>query len=580
MPAGTMSPRTKLDTADVLERILAHAVWLHPDAGDLAGLLAYARVIPPSHAPRVHRAILRRCPLLSPEVASARGSVHVLDAWRDYGMFDPATAPVATAVAAAAEARHLAVIEWWRDSGASLEEAAAHRPDQVAVALGLGRPVYEDEGAGFRRWIGFTPPTEPDAGIYAALDGIAAGSQTELVLDHERVSLVGIRALSAALASPHQRLTSLTILGCTLDLPRLRALRLPSTLTTLELQQCWFPVSRCPPDALDGWAWPPRLTALHLDGNPLSPDLVTLLFATLPATLRRLSLSDCELDDQALNVLAPLLPRGVTDLSLARNDVRCMGLGAACAHLPPALTRLDLAGNVIGTTPSASAVHWAFPAGLRELVLDDTVLDQHGTQSLTDSLPRSLEVLCIRNAHIVSGEVESLAARIPPRLRVLDFGSNRVTEHGIAAVVAALPDTLEELDLDDCRLNARLMQAEIAPRLPRGLRRLELSCTDLGDAGVQALAAHVPPKLETLCLDEVDVGDDGVTELARHLPWTLVALGLSRNPRVTDKGARAVAGNWPPRLVELDLAGTSVGCDGVRAIQAAADAAVAQWGEE
>ncbi|KAI9164639.1 hypothetical protein H9P43_008498 [Blastocladiella emersonii ATCC 22665] len=564
-----MEPKCKLELHDILERVLVHAIQLRPDPNDLAGLLAYAHVIRPSRA--THRALLRRCPCLGLDTASARGAVRVLNAWREFGLFDATTAPVATAVAAAAEARHLAVLEWWRDLGAPLEEAAAHRPDQVAVALGLGRPVYCDHGNGFRQWIDFAPPPEPDAGIYAALNAITVGSCTELVLNHERLSLNGIRTLSVALASPDQRLTSLTIRGSTLDLPRLRALRLPATVTVVALQQCWFPPSTRSTDPFSGW--PPHLAVLHLDCNPLSPTLATVLFSCLPATLRRVSLSECQIDDATLCTLAPLLPRGLVALSLPRNEVRNEGLGAACLYLPPPLSRLDLAGNVIGSVPAASAVHWSLPPNLRELVLDHTVLDQLGTRALASSVPRSLETLRVRDAHMVSSEIPALAAALPPTLRELDFGCNRVAEHAVAALAAGLPPGLEALALDRCRIHAHLMAHDVAPHLPRGLRRLDLSRTELGDAGALAFAAHVPPGIEMVYLAHVDVGDEGVAALASAMPRSLVALSLAGNPRVTDAGARAVAANWPPRLVELILAGTSVSADAVAAIQAAADAA-------
>ncbi|KAI9168205.1 hypothetical protein H9P43_007577 [Blastocladiella emersonii ATCC 22665] len=297
----------------VIERILVHAIAQHDDPSDQAGLLEYARVLPRALAPSIDRALLMHSTYLSLDAATARGDFVVLNKWAALGV--PLECP-REGLKAAIYARHLAVLEWWPASGAfKIDDAFRHLLEQcgadgkIFVAFGV-RPIITDidgSDAGSVVFPGNVLPVDADFDQICA--NIAAGSVDELLINEKRISTAGIDALNAAMASPNQVLESVKISSCTLDLPRLLALRLPSSLRAVDVDCYWLgdlPLPR--PAQPTPVPWPVGLTSLTLTDLNFSPvelmDVFPYLLGSLPATLEELELSRCPLDDAAAQELA------------------------------------------------------------------------------------------------------------------------------------------------------------------------------------------------------------------------------------------------------------------------------------
>lgn len=137
-----------------------------------------------------------------------------------------------------------------------------------------------------------------------------------------------------------------------------------------------------------------------------------------------------------------------------------------------------------------------------------------------------------------------------PALEVLDVGFNEVTYKG--AVVLAVA-------------NAR--------QLPK-LRKLHLSRTKLGDAGVFALVQCQWSHLQELGLYGSGIGVDGASVLnaaaaAHHFPQ-LQSLSLGENSQLRAAGVRALLQPAPwPRLQRLDLSYLDMNAKGMEELASA-----------
>ncbi|MFN7647804.1 MAG: hypothetical protein ACK5UT_09830 [Acidobacteriota bacterium] len=260
-------------------------------------------------------------------------------------------------------------------------------------------------------------------------------------------------------------------------------------------------------------------------------------FAHLAAMkqLRRLRAGNTLISSNALASLAPLSLLEELDLSGTVID------DAAIPHLAPLtrLRRLDLAGANI--TDAALETIARLPA-LEELNLYRTKVTNTGLARL-----RSLATL-----------------------RDLDVRYSRATAAGVAALARpgdALPAWIRslggELSADQTRLSLHgtpINDATAAALAPLGptLRHLDLSATEIGDAGLAVLARF--PHLESLHLASTAVSSAGLAGLPRAL-----------KKLVLDNTYFEGTGLPPlPALVDLDLLGAPVSDPGLAALAEAA----------
>jgi Ran GTPase-activating protein (RanGAP) involved in mRNA processing and transport len=252
--------------------------------------------------------------------------------------------------------------------------------------------------------------------------------------------------------------------------------------------------------------------------------------------LRALSLYENRFDDEAARILADADLPSLESLSLDDNDVGPAGLGALLASESlRSLAELSLRTNRLG--PEAFVQMGPRIRGLRRLAL----------------------------AHDRIGDDGARALAIAPAdaLRALDLSHNRIGPAGLAAIARA-PwfRSLTELDLSHDTIGPDAG----AIAWPKGIERLTLSWTGIGDDGAVALAAS-PCRPTHLSLDHGGIGDRGAVALAGSRVLERVkVLSLSGNS-IGDEGARALARSRRARKIEvLHLDHNRIGDDGAVAL--------------
>ena len=211
----------------------------------------------------------------------------------------------------------------------------------------------------------------------------------------------------------------------------------------------------------------------------------------------------------------PERPDRLRELTLARVGYDDAAIAHLCRAPLPALERLDVSGN-------------------------DIELD--GLAALVGAVMPALETLAVRNAALSSQRIwDVLADSFWPRLRHLDIAGDGRDPGGLVKA-----------------------QNTLAP-----LVSLNLSSSQLGDAGVTALARVSFARLETLVLAHNGTGPHGARALSVCRLPDLAELDLSVNP-LGDAGVRAlVDASWWPRLRTLTLANVGLTADGIRNLAAA-----------
>jgi uncharacterized protein (TIGR02996 family) len=298
-----------------------------------------------------------------------------------------------------------------------------------------------------------------DLGPSPALDGLE-----ELHLERADLFLAGIEALANRPDWP--RLRRLLLAGNDLREPGLRALAAGRGFRALR----YLCLERT---GLDAGALPHLLSAPWASG------------------LERLDLSSCHLGDAGAEVLAnaPCLA------NLRRLDLGDCGLGAtglrALANSPHLthLQTLDLGGNALGDGLSALADADGLPAL--------TALDLHSTGVTKASLAQ------LANAPLAS------------RLRRLNLQNNKLDGDALQALISSRLTELKDLRLTWNPVGVEGTRA-LANGPFRGLVRLELRNTRIGDAGVRAfLGTHGFPHMALLDIWQSGIDTEGRKALLR-----------------------------------------------------------------
>ncbi|KAM9772460.1 NACHT, LRR and PYD domains-containing protein 3-like isoform 5-T5 [Syngnathus typhle] len=406
----------------------------------------------------------------------------------------------------------------------------------------------------------------------------------------------GLEALAAGLAKPQCTLQGLRLDACKLSKKSCEALA--SVLSS-----------------------PCSLRALDLSRNHLGDDGLEALAAGLAkpqCTLQVLGLYGCKLSKKSCEALASVLssPCSLRELNLSDNDLGDDGLEALAAGLAKpkcALQVLKLRWcNLSKKSCEALASVLSSSCSLRKLDLSHNDLGDDGLEALAAGLAKpkcALQVLKLRGCNLSKKSCEALASVLssPCSLRELDLGLNDLGDDGLEALAAGLAKpqcTLQGLGLSCCKLSKKSCEA-LASVLssPGSLRELNLSWNDLCDDGLEALAAGLakpqcalqvlglewcklskkscealasvlssPCSLRELNLGENDLGDDGLEALAAGLAKPQCTLQVLKlwTCKLSKKSCEALASvlSSPSSLRELDLSSNNLRDDGLETLAA------------
>nr|XP_049616912.1 NACHT, LRR and PYD domains-containing protein 12 isoform X4 [Syngnathus scovelli] len=431
-----------------------------------------------------------------------------------------------------------------------------------------------------------------------ALASVLSSSRTlrELDLSHNDLGDDGLEALAAGLAKPQCTLQVLKLLRC--DLSKKSCEALASVLSSSR-----------------------TLRELDLSNNDLGDDGLEALAAGLAksqCTLQVLKLMSCDLSKKSCEALASVLSssRTLRELDLSHNDLGDDGLEALAAGLAKPQCTLQVltleSCNLSEKSGEALASVLSSSRTLRKLDLSDNYLGDDGLEALAAGLANpqcTLQVLNLMTGDLRKKSCEALASVLSSSrtLRELDLSDNDLGDDGLEALAAGLAKpqcTLQVLKLNSCKLSKKSCEA-LASVLSssRTLRELDLSWNDLGDDGLEALAAGLAKPqctLQVLRLDECklskkscdalasvlssscslrkldlsnnDLGDDGLEALAAGLAkpqCTLQVLRLN-SCNLSEKSCDALASvlSSSCSLRKLDLSWNDLGDDGLEALAA------------
>ncbi|KAI9168346.1 hypothetical protein H9P43_007718 [Blastocladiella emersonii ATCC 22665] len=441
----------KLDVPEILEDILVRAIELHWPHGTRNGIMQYVRVLPRSRAPRVTRAALDACPAFFPFRAACRGNIPLLSLIRDYNLdLDVDAAALNHLVQNGNEE----LFAWWRSVGYQ-DHGKSGFFVTTKVALDLFHPAEAGVAPG-------------DAAIARIADDIKRGALDKVAIEYKRITSDGIAMLDSALAAPDQRVTSVTLHCCDLNVTRVLQLRFPPTVTSLIIYHNRFEhTSREISEDAASMMLPSRLENLNMGLSHMSGELLSILAPQLPTTLKildlwasrfgdahavlhTLKLNSCEVKAVNMAELAQALPQTLRGLSMQQCEFATHGFQQFFTALPPhSLELLDLSYNrnlnvleldEFGVwTPLDALANW-LPSATSLRVLDLSSFSQHGLAfaNVASGLPASLEELNLQGTSAEDAVIDALENRDLPLLTKVNIDGTAVTDEGKLRLEALL----------------------------------------------------------------------------------------------------------------------------------------------
>ncbi|XP_067218384.1 NLR family CARD domain-containing protein 3-like isoform X3 [Chanodichthys erythropterus] len=276
-------------------------------------------------------------------------------------------------------------------------------------------------------------------------------------------------------------------------------------------------------------------------------------------TSRRALLYDCNLTDKSCSALAAVLgsDTSLKELNMNNNNLQDSGVKLLCTGLKNLNCKLEIlrlskcSVTEEGYKALASALR-SNPSHLIELDLTGNDPGQSGVKELSDLLQDpNCQLKTLRFLMAAADEacqyVERIVGKNPLLLRELNLSKHELGDTGVNQIAALLQDKhcqLNTLTLNDCNLTDKSCSALAAVLgSDNNLKDLNMNNNNLQDSGVKLLCTglkNLNCKLEILRLSKCSVTEQGYKALASALRSN------------------------PSHLIELDLTGNDPGQSGVK----------------
>ncbi|XDV28504.1 hypothetical protein PO909_031807, partial [Leuciscus waleckii] len=325
-----------------------------------------------------------------------------------------------------------------------------------------------------------------------------------------------------------------------------------------------------------------------LDGEKLSA-----LLMDSHSKVEKIKLNNCELTEKSCSVLATVLSSKTILKELNLNNSRLLNSGVKeiCEGLKNPVCELEILKlrNCGLTEESCSSLATVLRSNssLKELDISNNNLQDSGVKKLQNGLGNTnctLERLRLSDCSITEEGYKALASALrsnPSHLIELDLRGNDPGQSGVKELDDLLQDQKCQLKtlrfLSPAADEACQYVRGIVGKNPLLLRELNLSERELGDTGVNQIAALLKDKhckLNTLMLNNNSITAEGCAALTSAFnsnPSNLIELDLSEN-KLGNSGIKKICPlleNTPCRLEKLKLSDCSITEEGYKALASA-----------
>jgi len=283
----------------------------------------------------------------------------------------------------------------------------------------------------------------------------------------------------------------------------------------------------------------PFLEELTLTNLQMSAKLIKSVITNSDfPSLKKLNLSNNQLEDKGLQILASAKWPLLEDLNLAGTQIQTQGIKFMVANSNwPNLKKLNVSSNPIQEQGIETIVSAKWP------LLEDLNLFATATPFqvfLEDRLRQEGIQLFFNQSHW-------------PNLKRLDISQIAISATGLGVLASADWPLLENLCLATTTVTTERLKLIIEKSHWPNLKKFDISANPIGDEGAEILTSANWPLLEELDLWKTRIGDKGIESMVTKSDWpNLSKLHLSVNP-VSDKGLEILASAKWTNLVYLDI---------------------------